>query len=176
VTSPRRIAPLAVVPVLLALLAACAPASPTLDATPTVGPSSQPTGEAGCAEVAVVVDFGVLEAPSVAACVAPGGAIEVLAAAGVEVEGTVDYGDQVLCRVAGRPAADETVEVPGADPFVEECLSMPSANAYWALWVRDSAGAEWEYATEGVATLQLAAGQSVGLVYTSGPDQTPPKG
>jgi hypothetical protein len=48
--------------------------------------------------------------------------------------------------------------------------------AYWALWVKKDAGAKWAYATEGVNTLQLAKGESVGLVYTAGTDSTPPQG
>lgn len=167
-----RRAPLALLPALVAVLAGCATASPI--SSPSAEPD--PVAVGACTGVAVVVDFGVLDEPSISACVTPGAATDVLAVAGVSTEGTADYGDQVVCRVAGRPAPDEQVEVPGVDPFVEECVSMPSANAYWALWVRSAADADWEYATEGVATLQLGAGESVGLVYTAGTDQSPPKG
>jgi hypothetical protein len=67
----------------------------------------------------------------------------------------------VICRVDDQPAPD-----------VESCDTLP-ADAYWALWVKDADG-EWGYAEEGVATLQLEAGQSVGLVYTEGTDSVPP--
>jgi hypothetical protein len=53
---------------------------------------------------------------------------------------------------------------------------MPVATAYWALWVKNSPDGEWEYALEGVGTLELEAGQSVGLVYTAGLESVPPAG
>lgn len=148
-------------------LAGCAPTAP--EAAPEPVESA-----AGCAGVEVVVDFGVLDAPSVNECVDAGAAADAVADAGVTTEGTVDWGNQIVCRVDGRPAADETVEVEGAEPFVEACQSMPAATAYWALWVKLAADDEWEYAQEGLSTLQLEPGQSVGLVYTTGTESTPP--
>ncbi|MDF1477506.1 hypothetical protein PYV02_00245 [Leifsonia sp. H3M29-4] len=155
----------------IALLAALA-LSGCATTAPEAAPSPSATDE--CAGVQVVVDFGVLDAPSVNACVDAGAAADAVADAGITTEGTVDWGDQIVCRVDGRPAADETVEVDGAEPFVEACQSMPAATAYWALWVKLAADAEWEYAQEGLSTLQLDAGQSVGLVYTTGTESTPP--
>ena len=58
-------------------------------------------------------------------------------------------------------------------PEVESCDTLP-ADGYWALWVRDAPDGEWAYAEEGVTTLQLEGGQSLGLVYTQGTDSTPP--
>lgn len=155
----------------LALTACAAPAAPSPSATTPAPAESSAAGE--CAEVRVVVDFGPLDAPTVTACVGAGPALDVLDAAKVATEGTADYGNQVVCRVNGRPSADETVTVEGADPFVETCDTLGSA-AYWALWVITSPDGSWEYAQEGVATLQLSPGQSVGLVYTAGTDSTPP--
>ena len=149
-------------------LAGCAPTAP--EATPEPAASAPGT----CTGVEVVVDFGVLDAPSVNECVDAGPAPAALDAAGVTTEGTVDWGDQVVCRVNDRPAADETVEVDGQEPFVEACQSMPAATAYWSLWVKLSADGEWEYAQEGLSTLELEPGQSVGLVYTTGTESTPP--
>ncbi|MCU1579346.1 MAG: hypothetical protein JWP19_1550 [Rhodoglobus sp.] len=159
-------------PVLIALaglaLAGCTVAGPT--STPTAAPTS-----AGpCETVTIVVDFGVLDHPSVKACTDAGVAAGALKAAGITTEGTVDYGDQVICRVNGEPAADETVTIEGQAPFTESCQTL-NAAAYWALWVKTSADSAWEYAQEGAATLKLTDGQSVGLVYTAGTDSTPPK-
>jgi hypothetical protein len=153
------------IPLLAVALAGCASAAPAADPTPSA--------TAAC-DVKIVVDFGVLDAPSVEACGPAGPAQDVLADAGVTTEGTVDYGDQVVCRVNDRPAADETVTVDGQTPFTEPCTSMPVATAYWALWVKASPDAAWEYASEGVGTLKLESGQSIGLVYTAGTDSTPP--
>ncbi len=74
----------------------------------------------------------------------------------------------------GQPSADETVTIDGQS-FVESCQTLNPA-AYWALWFKSAPEADWEYAQEGVTTLQLEAGQSLGLVYTAGSDSTPPKG
>ena len=160
-------------PALIALaglaLAGCAVAAPV--STPT----ATPTSAGACEKVTIVVDFGVLDHPSVNACTDAGVAADALKAAGITTEGTVDYGDQVICRVNDEPAPDETVTIDGQAPFMESCNTLNSV-AYWALWVKASADAKWDYAQEGAATLQLTDGQSVGLVYTAGTDSTPPKG
>jgi hypothetical protein len=124
--------------------------------------------------VSVVVDFGPLDHPAVKACTAAGVAADELKAAGITTEGTVDYGDQVICRVNNEPAPDETVTLDGQAPFTETCQTLNSL-AYWALWVKSGPDAKWEYAQEGAATLKLTDGQSVGLVYTAGTDSTPPQ-
>lgn len=142
-----------------------------------VAPSAEPTGPAGsCPEVTVVVDFGVLDGAGIEECAPAGPAAEALADAGVATEGTVEYGDQVVCRVNGRPGPDETISIEGQEPFTEPCASMPVATAYWALWLKPAPDAAWEYAQEGIASLDLEAGQSLGLVYTAGDDSAPPAG
>jgi hypothetical protein len=176
-SSPRlfrsaRLSAVLVAAVAAAVLTACAaPSAPSPGGTTPAPGATSASGE--CSGVRVVVDFGPLDTPTVTSCVDAGPALDVLDAAGIVTEGTADYGNQVVCRVNGRPSADETVTVDGADPFVETCDTLGSA-AYWALWVITSPDGSWEYAQEGVATLQLAAGQSVGLVYTAGTDSTPP--
>lgn len=148
-------------------LAGCAPTAP--EAAP------EPEESAGaCTGVEIIVDFGVLDEPSLNECGDAGPAADAVADVGIATEGTVDWGDQIVCRVNDRPAPDETVEVEGEAPFVEACQSMPAATAYWALWVKLAADAEWEYAQEGLSTLQVEAGQSLGLVYTTGTESTPP--
>lgn len=160
-------------PALLALvvlaLAGCAAAAPEPSLTSTADAS------AVCEQVRVVVDFGPLDQPALEDCVAAGAATDVLDEAGITTEGTVDYGDQVVCRVNNEPSPDETVTIDGQEPFTESCQTLNS-TAYWALWVKNSANAAWEYAQEGANTLELADGQSVGLVYTSGTESIPPKG
>lgn len=153
--------------ILVLALTGCASAAET----PVAGPAGD-----GCADVTVVVDFGVLDQARIEECAPAGPAQDVFAAAGVVTEGTVDYGDQVVCRVNQRPGPDETITIDGEAPFTEPCLSMPAASAYWALWVKSGPDAEWEYAQEGIGTLELQAGQSIGLVYTAGDESTPPAG
>ena len=169
-TRLSRTAPLLAVLVALAL-AGCS--APVADSGATPEPAETTPG--GCAQVAVVVDFGPLDEPAIADCVAAGPASDILGEAGITTEGTVDYGDQVVCRVNGQPSADAEVTIEGQAPFIETCQTL-SALAYWALWVKKSPDAEWEYAQEGVTTLQLTDGQSVGLVYTPGTETVPPQG
>ncbi len=160
---------LAAIPLLAALaLSGCAGAAPTETSSSAAAESAAPC------EVSIVVEFGVLDAEPIEECAEAGAASAAVKAAGITTEGTVDFGDQVVCRVNDRPAADETVTIEGVPDFVEECQSMPSASAYWALWVKASPDAEWEYAQEGLGTLQLADGESIGLVYTAGTESTPP--
>lgn len=160
----------ALAPALLALALALAGCATT---TPETTPVPEATESGACEQVTVVVDFGPLEEPSLSDCATAGAASDILAAAGVTTEGTADYGDQVVCRVNGEPSADESVTIDG-QTFTETCATLNSV-AYWALWVKTAPDAEWEYAQEGVTTLQLTDGQSVGLVYTAGTDSVPPK-
>ncbi|WP_104101464.1 hypothetical protein [Cryobacterium sp. M96] len=160
-------------------LSGCTTGAPETDTTPASATAAPADG--ACAGVSVVVDFGALDAPEITDCVdtatATAGTITastVLATAGVETEGTVEWGDQVVCRVGGRPAADETIKVAGETPFTETCASMPAAAAYWALWVKPTADAEWEYAQEGLGSLELEPGQSVGLIFTTGTETPTP--
>jgi hypothetical protein len=164
--------------VLLAALSGCA----TADSGAGAGSTTSATAEAessteNCAGVNVVVDFGTLEADSVTQCVdasATTAASVALTTTGVTTAGSVEYGDQIVCRVNDRPAADETVVVEGQESFTESCASMPPAYAYWALWVKATPDADWEYAQEGLGTLEVEPGQSVGLVYTTGTETPTP--
>ncbi|TFB90347.1 hypothetical protein E3O44_01655 [Cryobacterium algoricola] len=147
-------------------------------ATPGTAATESASPEA-CSGVRVVVDFGTLAAPKITDCVDTGTATTIAASAvmktaAIATEGTVQYGDQVVCRVNGRPAADETVTVTGQASFVESCQSMAPAYAYWALWIQTAPGAAWEYAQEGLGSLQVTPGQSLGLVFTTGAETPTP--
>lgn len=162
-------------------LSGCAAATPSPTADPTAEATAEASIDAGadCDGIGVVVDFGTLDADGASECVDVDGATAATAAldeADVTTEGSVEWGDAIVCRVNDRPGPDETVEVAGEAPFVESCQSMPPAYAYWALWVKSAADAEWEYAQEGLNTLELEPGQSVGLVYTTGTETPTPAG
>ena len=86
-----------------------------------------------------------------------------MAQAGVSIAGTEAYGDAVVCRVNGKPSRTEPIVVEGEDPQLESCDEFPPAFAYWALWVKESGSSEWDYAMEGVSSLQLSKGLAVGL-------------
>ncbi|MDJ0349723.1 hypothetical protein [Cryobacterium sp. PH29-G1] len=177
---PRTAVALGGALVLLAALSGCATtdtgAGSTASATATATADAEASAD-DCAGVSVVVDFGTLDADTVTECVdatQPIAATAALATTGVTTEGSVEYGDQIVCRVNDRPAADETIEVEGQPAFTESCASMPPAYAYWALWVKASPDADWDYAQEGLGTLETQPGQSVGLVYTTGTEAPTP--
>lgn len=144
--------------------------------TPAATTSQNETSSDGCDGIAVVVNYGDLGAETQDSCVSLEGetiaASEVIDSVGLEVEGTAKYGDQIVCRVNGLPSADEPVIVDGQDPHTETCADMPPQFAYWALFIKKTSDGAWEYATEGLGTLQLNKGESLGLIFTTG-DQTP---
>ncbi|MGZ0712884.1 hypothetical protein ACWPKO_31535 (plasmid) [Coraliomargarita sp. W4R53] len=151
---------------LLLTLAACsstagAPTTPTNDASAS--------GE--CAGVTVVVELpeiDVTNSPAGSTCVetdAPIAASDALAQAGLSTEGTTEFGDQVVCRVNGVPAADFALPADDGSEYFEECASMPAAFAYWSMWVQPEGG-EWGYAQEGLETLELQPGESFELLFT----------
>jgi hypothetical protein len=94
--------------------------------------------------------------------------------AGYEIEGTATYGDQVVCRVNDAPSESDPFVVEGEEPHSETCADMPPAFGYWALWVQSEPGAEWAYAEEGVGTLPVEPGQTLGLVFSTGGETPTP--
>jgi len=172
VTSPLRALTAAATAALLLTLAACASGPSTTTAEPTTSAAaSAPAADGECDGVTVVVDasaFGDADETSLSECVQTDGpiaAVDAFTQVDVETEGTVEYGDQVVCRVNGVPAEDVALtSAEGAEHF-ETCESMPAAFAYWSLWVKPEAG-EWGYAQEGLSTLELQPGESVALLFT----------
>ncbi|PFG19967.1 hypothetical protein [Serinibacter salmoneus] len=160
-------------PALLALplLTACSGADSDGDADSTDSATSSDIATADpaeCSGVALVVDTGDMPDTGVAGtwCIEADAAIaatEVLAQAGVETEGTQEFGDAVVCRVNGVPAEDTTLLADDGSEIVETCEGMPSADAYWSLWLQTDGA--WEYAPEGVDTLQVEPGSALGLLF-----------
>lgn len=131
-----------------------------------------------CDGVIVNVNFGILSDDTIAECVEfeseTALAKDVLSFAGVETEGTEAYGDMVVCRVNALPSQTEEIVVEGENPYLETCAEMPPAFAYWALWHKAESAADWDYAMEGVGTLMVAPGESLGLGFSSGTDVVTP--
>ncbi|MET0975913.1 MAG: hypothetical protein ABWX82_09625 [Leifsonia sp.] len=163
----------AVAAIALLALSGCAAPSSDPSPSPSAAASTAPTvdADAPCDGVKVIVSVGDLDVkndPSTTTCVsadAPTPAATALMAAEITTEGTDQYGDQVVCRVNGVPAADFTIPAPDGSAYTEKCESMPAAFAYWSLWVKPADG-EWGYAQEGLGTLQLSPGDSLELLFT----------
>ena len=169
---PRSLALTALVGIAF-VLAACSDTTGRDAGAPDPGDAAPVVVEAACDDaqsgVTLIVDASVLEvadAPS-AWCVVtdePIGAADALAAAGIEIEGTTQYPDDIVCRVGGVPSED--TDLVSADGTVanETCASMPPSFAYWSIWV-DPADAGWGYAQEGLATLRLSPGDALELLF-----------
>lgn len=95
-------------------------------------------------------------------------------AAGVELEGTQQWGAAFVCRVDGRPAVDEEVRRADGSVGTEPCQRTPSQGAYWSLWT-SSGGSEWVYADRGATALDVAPGDAVGLVFVTSDRPQPPQ-
>lgn len=157
---------------LLFTLAACstpAATQPTTSAPASPTTASSSAASDPCAGVKVIVDSGALKQPAadVSACVPVDGptlASKVLDEANVKTEGTAKYPKDLVCRVNGVPAADFDIVHKGGK-YREECKDAPAAFAYWALWTKPASG-DWGYAQEGLATLKVAPGESLELLFT----------
>lgn len=130
-------------------------------------------GDVGtCSGVTVVVNYGILAEDRDEVCVEFDSnealAQDIVGLAGFEIAGTGTQGDKVVCRVNGLPSESEPFVVEGEEPHLETCADMPPGFAYWALWVKDSDTADWDYAQEGVGTLMLEAGTTLGFVFSTG--------
>lgn len=166
-----RLLPLAATAALLLSLAGCgssdAGPTPTTDLTETA--SASVSGAcSGNEGITVIVDASALEETPEEWCVfadEPVVASKVLELAGIATEGTEEYGDQIVCRVDGLPAADQELPNPDGTAYTEECAAMPAAFAYWSMWVKPADG-DWDYAQEGQATLMLTPGDSFELLFT----------
>ena len=126
-------------------------------ATALVG---SPAHGASCAGVTTVVDFGALGGGVQERCVPDGGgrpAWEVFEAAGFDLTPVQQFPDAV-CQVDAKPASD--------------CVRMPPANAYWALFW--SSGSGWVYSTRGPRSLTVPAGGSLGFAWQNSTAQRKP--
>lgn len=105
-------------------------------------------------DVTVVIDYKELNKEAEVLCAEDKGgasAYEVLQAAGVQLQGTADFGDAAICRVNGAP--DETLE---------SCETF-STSAYWALVL--GADGAWTMAQNGVQDQSVEGGTFLGLSY-----------
>ena len=119
---------------------------------------------ADCVEI--YVDFGPLkDGEKIKECIAINGkvnALDLLDSAGFATEGTVEYGDAVLCRLNNLP-----------DATAETCESMPPAESYWAVLVKEhqvvpmplGISGAWGWAQTGINEVYLEPGDAIGLVF-----------
>jgi hypothetical protein len=116
--------------------------------------------------VNLYVDFGPLKnAEKIEKCIPVNGktnALDLLNSSGFSTQGTAEYGDAVLCRLNNLPNNIE-----------ESCDSMPPAESYWAVLVREhqivpnplGIAGSWGWAQTGIDGVYLNPGDSLGLVF-----------
>lgn len=131
---------------------------------------SSPGECADASGVTVVVDFTDLGGAVVVRCVRgplPDGmsGLEALRGAGFTVEGTARWGDAFVCRIQGRPAADESLSFDGEDDYHERCQDTPPAQAYWGYWYADDGGS-WRYSSQSAASRQVNEGGFEGWAFS----------
>ena len=155
---------------LLALggLAPLAAAASAVDSAPGECPDAQ--------GVTVVVDFTDLGGDVVVRCVPgplPDGmtGVRALRVAGFSVKGTIPYGDAFVCRIQGRPAADEDLSYDGED-YREDCHGTPPQQAYWAYWYAEDGGS-WRYSSQSAAARQVSEGGFEGWAFSLDGTQQP---
>ena len=124
---------------------------------------------ADCVEV--YVDFGPLnDGAKTSECIpldTRTNALEVLKTAGFVIEGTQEYGEAIACRVNNFP-----------DAASEACESMPPAESYWAVLIKEhqvvpmplGISGAWGWAQTGINEVYLEPGDAIGLVFADGGD------
>lgn len=90
--------------------------------------------------VTVVVDFQDLGGGTVVRCAhgSQSTGLSALKNAGFKITGTNRWGDAFICRIEGKPGADD-----------EPCIDTPPTSAYWSYW-HSSNGGSWKYSDSGV--------------------------
>jgi hypothetical protein len=91
-------------------------------------------------------------------------ALDFIKQSGYTTEGTIKYGDAVLCRLNNLPSNKE-----------ESCSEMPPENAYWAVIIKKKQTLliprnEWGWAEKAINETYLSAGDSIGLVFSTNGD------
>lgn len=130
----------------------------------TLGITAFVNSKADC--VTLFVNYGPLNnGAQTTTCIPVDGktnALDLLASANLETQGTQDYGNAILCRLGNFP-----------DASVETCEVMPPAESYWAVLVKEhelipfpfDLKGEWGWAQTGINEVYLNAGDSLGLVF-----------
>ena len=144
--------------------------------------SSMPAAAAGdagyCKDdtgVTVVVDFTELGGDIVVRCapgpVKPGySGLDAFQGAGFGVSGTQRWGPAFVCRIQGRPSADESLSTDGNPDYHERCVDTPPSSAYWGYWYASNGGA-WSLQQRGAEEPGRDQGRLRGLGVLAQPQR-----
>ena len=155
-------------------------------AAPTASAAAAAAGTPGyCPDgkgVTVVVDFTDLGGDVVVRCapgpVEPGySGLDALQGAGFSVAGTQRWGLAFVCRIQGRPSADESLHTDGNPDYHERCVDTPPQSAYWGYWYASNGGS-WTYSNTGPKNRDAIKGGFEGWSFSlnHGAGNNPPPG
>lgn len=104
-----------------------------------------------------------------------GTGLDALREAGVSATGVERWGMSFICRLQGRPAADETIPVRNNPGYRETCVDTPPAAAYWSYWHAGPAESGWTYSQRGVTAREALPGGFEGWSFSlnAGPTTNP---
>jgi hypothetical protein len=154
------------------LLGAAAPSAGVATIARTAGTAGYCPSGTG---VTVVVDFTDLGGNVVVRCAPgePGTGLDALAATGFTFEGTQRWGTAFVCRLQGRPTAQEKLPVKGDPDYQEQCVDTPPTAASWSYSHAENGG-EWEYSTSSAKTHRAIEGGFEGWRFTLNGSGTEP--
>jgi hypothetical protein len=120
--------------------------------------------------VTVVVDFQELGGGIVVRCaqgpVVPGyTGLDALQDAGFHPEGVRRYGFAFICRIAGKPAPDQTLPIQGDPNYKEACINTPPPSAFWGYWYAPNRGT-WTYSQVGALSRDAIPGGFEGWSFS----------
>ena len=126
------------------------------------GPCEGDTG------VTVVLDYQKLGGAPEVRCFTgdPDSGVEAIRGAGFTYDGTARYGEDVVCRVNGRPAVDEIIPIKEDPTYTEDCSDMPPANGYWSYWSSADKGQTWDYSQLGISNSSPKQGEWEGWSFS----------
>ncbi|VEP39211.1 hypothetical protein TLA_TLA_00630 [Tessaracoccus lapidicaptus] len=143
--------------------------APSAEARVTDGACATSTG------VTVAVDYQALGGGTVVRCVEdvePGtSGLQVLHDAGFAPQGTVTDGPTFVCRIGGRPAADEGLAVEGEEGYRESCVETPPATAFWSYWYAPNGGS-WTFSNYGASAREVIVGGYEGWSFALNTSQS----
>lgn len=154
-----------------------AAALPNATLDPRVGYPGPCTDDLG---VTVVVDFvklgphGASDGEPVVRCAPPqhagqpfsGTGLDALLAAGIRPEGTKQNGLSFICRLEGRPAADEALTLTGNPGYHEQCFRAPPVEAFWSYWWAAPGDTAWTSSNYGATNRMAVPGGYEGWAFS----------
>lgn len=91
--------------------------------------------------------------------------LDALQDAGFSLTGVSGTGLQFVCRISGRPSADEPLAVEGDPDYRETCQHTPPTSAYWAYSYATNGG-DWDYSTVGASSHPVIEGGFEGWTFS----------